>query len=76
MKSRTIIRTMRGSQSPKADFAIRSEREYDLALQRLRALAQEIGDNLENPRYGLIEALSVAIDAYDSKRRSAIRGPY
>lgn len=67
MKSRTIIRTMRGSRSPAAVFAIRCEREYYSALQRLMALVEEVGDDVRDPRYSLIEALSGAIDAYDRK---------
>jgi hypothetical protein len=67
MKSRTMIRTVRDFQSDDAVFAIRSEREYALALRRLRGLVEKVGDDLEDPRYGLIETLSLAIDAYDRK---------
>jgi hypothetical protein len=65
MKSRTIIRTMKGSRSRNAVFAISSEQEYERAVQRLGKLVEEVGDDLDDPRYGLIETLSIVIDAYD-----------
>jgi hypothetical protein len=67
MKSRTIIRTMR-FQPRDAVFAISNEREYQQAVHRLVKLVEEVGDALDDPRYRLIETLSVVIDAYDRER--------
>jgi HTH-type transcriptional regulator/antitoxin HigA len=46
-------------------LAIRTEREYDTAVGRLNALVNEVEDNAKDPRYRLIETLSVLIEAYD-----------
>jgi len=46
-------------------LAIRTEREYDAAVQRLNALVDDVGDNTKDARYRLIETLSVLIEAYD-----------
>jgi antitoxin component HigA of HigAB toxin-antitoxin module len=46
-------------------YAIRNEREYDAAVERLNALVDEIGDDPKDPRYRLIETRSVLIKAYD-----------
>jgi HTH-type transcriptional regulator/antitoxin HigA len=46
-------------------LAIRNAREYDAAVERLNALVDEVGDNSKDPRYRLIETLSVLIEAYD-----------
>jgi HTH-type transcriptional regulator / antitoxin HigA len=51
-------------------LAIRSEREYDAAVERLNSLVDKIGDKPKNPRYRLIETLSVLIAAYDSEHHS------
>jgi antitoxin component HigA of HigAB toxin-antitoxin module len=67
MKTRTIIRTIKGSQSREMVFAIHNEQEYELAVQRLEELVDKIGDDFGDPRYKLIETLSVLIDAYDRK---------
>lgn len=64
MKTRTVVRAMK-SPAPDVVYAIRDEREYDAAVARLDALVDEIGDDPKNPRYRLIETLSVLIEAYD-----------
>ncbi len=46
-------------------LAIRNEREYDAAVERLNALVDDVGDNPKDPRYRFIETLSVLIEAYD-----------
>ncbi len=51
-------------------LAIRTEQEYDAAVERLNALVDEIGDNPKDPRYRLIETLSVLIEAYDREHHS------
>jgi HTH-type transcriptional regulator / antitoxin HigA len=48
-------------------LAPRSEKEFNHALEVLGELMDEIGDNPGNPRYRLIETLSVLVEAYDAK---------
>jgi HTH-type transcriptional regulator/antitoxin HigA len=65
MKTRTMIRTIKKRESPGPFLAIRTEQEYDRAVERLNTLVDEIGDNPKQPRYRLVETLSVLIEAYD-----------
>lgn len=65
MKTRSAGRQTKESKSLAPFLAIRSEREYAAAVERLGALVDEIGDDPRNPRYRLIETLSVLIEAYD-----------
>jgi HTH-type transcriptional regulator/antitoxin HigA len=51
-------------------LAIRNEREYDAAVERLNALVDEVGDNAKDQRYRLIETLSVLIEAFDREHHS------
>ncbi len=51
-------------------LAIRTEREYDAAVARLNALVDEVGDNIKDAQYRLIETLSVLIEAYDQEHHS------
>ncbi len=55
--------------------AIRTEREYDAAVARLNALVDEVGDHPRDPRYRLIETLSVLIEAYDREHHSLPEAP-
>jgi HTH-type transcriptional regulator/antitoxin HigA len=67
------IRSVEATKIPKSlepFLAIRTEREYDVAVTRLNALVDELGDNSKDPRYRLIETLSVLIEAYDRERHS------
>ena len=61
-----------GSREP--FLAIRTEREYDAAVERLNSLVNEVGDNPKDPRYRLIETLSVLIEAYDREHHSLPEG--
>ena len=61
MKTGTVMRTMKNPPI----LAIRTEREYDNAVERLNALVDEVGDSPKDPRYRFIETLSVLIEAYD-----------
>ena len=61
---------MKNSESLEPFLAIRTEREYDAAVERLNALVDEIGDHPKDPRYRLIETLSVLIEAYDREHHS------
>jgi HTH-type transcriptional regulator/antitoxin HigA len=68
MKTRTV--EARTPESLEPFLAIRTEREYDAAVQRLNSLIDEIGDNAKDERYRLIETLSVLIEAYDREHHS------
>ena len=63
-------KTMKNPKSLEPFLAIRTEQEYDVAVERLNALVDEIGDNSKDPRYRLIETLSVLIEAYDREHHS------
>jgi HTH-type transcriptional regulator/antitoxin HigA len=65
MKSRSAAQATKNPESLEPFLAIRTEREYEAAVERLNALVDEIGDNPQNSRYRLIETLSVLIEAYD-----------
>ena len=65
MKTRTAIRTLKKPDSLEPFLAIRTEREYDAAVERLNSLVDDVGDHPKDPRYRLIETLSVLIEAYD-----------
>lgn len=42
-------------------FSIRNEHEYDLAIERLNALIDEVGTDEEHPLYELLDTLGAAI---------------
>lgn len=67
MNSRTITPTIKDPKKLGPFVAIRTEEEYDAAMARLNALVDEVGDHPEDPRYRLIETLSILIQAYDAK---------
>jgi HTH-type transcriptional regulator/antitoxin HigA len=67
MKSRTIIRGLKNPESYEPLLAIRNEREYDAAVERVNALVDEVGDNPKDPRNRLIDTLSILIEAYDEE---------
>lgn len=69
MKTRTV-EAIKNPESLAPFLAIRTEREYDAAVERLNALVDEVGDNPKDPRYRLIETLSVLIEAYDREHHS------
>ncbi len=48
-------------------FSIRNENEYDLAIERLNALIDEVGDNEGHPLYELLDTLGAVIHAYEEK---------
>jgi HTH-type transcriptional regulator/antitoxin HigA len=70
MKTRTVTKTMKNPKAVEPFLAIRTEQEYDKAVERLNALVDEIGDNPKDPRYRFIETLSVLIRAYDREHYS------
>ena len=51
-------------------FSIRNEKEYDLAIERLNALIDEVGDNEEHPLYELLDTLGAVIHTYEEKHYS------
>ena len=61
---------MRRPRSLEPFLVIRNEREYGAAVERLNALVDEVGDKPKDPRYRLIETLSVLIEAYDREHHS------
>src|SRR5258708_32712845 len=67
MNRRTIVRTFRKPESYAPMLAIRNAREYDAAVEKLNALLDEIGDNPKDPRYRLIDTLSILVEAYDDE---------
>ena len=48
-------------------FSIRNEHEYDLAIERLNALIDEVGTNEQHPLYELLDTLGAVIHAYEEK---------
>lgn len=48
-------------------FSIRNEYEYDLAIERLNALIDEVGANEQHPLYELLNTLGAVIHAYEEK---------
>ena len=48
-------------------LSIHNENEYDLAIERLNALIDEIGDNEAHPLYEILDTLGEAVYAYEEK---------
>ena len=69
MKTRDIG-SAKNLESLEPFLAIRTEREYDAAVARLNALVDDVGDNIKDARYRLIETLSVLIEAYDREHHA------
>ena len=46
-------------------LSIRSEVDYDRAIQRLNELLDEIGDNEAHPVYGFLDTLGTLLHAYE-----------
>jgi HTH-type transcriptional regulator / antitoxin HigA len=65
MRSRTIIKSIADPKKLGPFVAIRTEAEYHRAGAELDALVDEVGDRPNDPRYRLIETLSILIEAYD-----------
>jgi len=51
-------------------LSIRNEQEYDLAVERLDGLLDEIGANEKHPLYTLLDTLGALIQAYEEKHYS------
>ena len=48
-------------------LSIRNESDYDLAIERLNALIDEVGDNEKHPLYELLDKLGEAVYTYEEK---------
>ncbi len=46
-------------------LTIRNEREYDMAVERLNNLLDEIGTNAQHPLYTLLDTLGTVLHAYE-----------
>ena len=51
-------------------LAVRTEQEYDLAVERLNGLLDEIGTNEQHPLYTLLDILGTVLHAYEEKYHS------
>ena len=49
-------------------FSIRNEHEYDLAVERLHTLIDEVGTDEHHPLYELLDTLGTVIHAYEEKQ--------
>jgi HTH-type transcriptional regulator/antitoxin HigA len=65
MNNRTIIGSLKKPEAYAPMLAIRNVREYGAAVEKLNALVDEIGDNPKDPRYRLVETLTILVEAYD-----------
>ncbi len=48
-------------------FTISNEEQYDLAVERLNRLLEEVGTNEQHPLYELLDTLGTVIHAYEEK---------
>ncbi len=48
-------------------FSLRSEAEYDAAVERLNALVDEIGTNETHPLYSLLDTLGTLVRSYEEQ---------
>jgi len=65
MKTQTVTRTMKTPIAAAPFQAIRTEPEYEKAVELLNTLVDEVGAHVKDPRYRSIETLSVLVEAYD-----------
>ena len=48
-------------------LVVRNEQEYDLAVERLNGLLDEIGTNEQHPLYTLLDTLGTVLQVYEEK---------
>ena len=48
-------------------LTISNEQQYDIAVERLNILLDEVGDDESHPLYGLLDTLGILIEAYDNE---------
>lgn len=51
-------------------LTIRNEREYDLAVERLNSLLDEVGTNMQHPLYTLLDTLGTLLHAYEEQHHA------
>lgn len=51
-------------------LTIRDEREYDVAVERMNELLDEIGTDESHPLYSLLDTLGTLIEAYEEEHHS------
>ena len=68
MNSRTIVRSLKKPEFYAPLLAICNAREYEATVEKLNALVDEIGDTPKDPRYRLIDTLSILVEAYDKEQ--------
>ncbi len=51
-------------------LTIRNEQDYDLAIERLNVLIDEVGTNEQHPLYNLLDTLGTLIEAYEADHYS------
>src|ERR671924_382999 len=51
-------------------LSIRDEHEYDLAVERLNRLLDEVGTDEQHPLYTLLDTLGTLIHAYEEEHHS------
>jgi HTH-type transcriptional regulator / antitoxin HigA len=68
MNSRTIVRNLKKPEFYAPLLAIRNTREYEATVEKLNALVDEIGDYPKDPRYRLIDTLSILVEAYEKEQ--------
>ena len=54
-------------------LTVRDEREYDLAVERLNSLLDEIGTDERHPLYGLLDTLGTLIRVYEEEHYSILQ---
>jgi HTH-type transcriptional regulator/antitoxin HigA len=50
-------------------FSLRSEAEYDAAVERLNLLVDEIGTNEQHPLYSLLDTLGTLVHTYEEQHQ-------
>jgi len=48
-------------------LSVRTEREYDTAVERMNELLDEIGENEKHPLYSLLDTLGTLIHSYEEE---------
>lgn len=51
-------------------LSIRTEQEYDAAVERLNALVDEVGTNVSHPLYSLLDTLGTLVHTYEEQHHA------
>ena len=51
-------------------FRIRNERDYDLAVERLNSLLDEVGTDERHPLYSLLDTLGTVLHAWEEQHHA------